>query len=161
LQALVADLAEPRLEFSAGVVGAGRDWFARVVAAGHEGVMAKQRASRYRPGRRSPAWRKIKPVHEQLCVVLGYVRGRHGLPRLLLAADEAGALRYVGDVRHGAGRAWPRLQAASPRPQPLVPCPRQACWVEPGWYCRVRYQGRTRHGWLRHAAFAGWLEAPD
>jgi hypothetical protein len=27
------------------------------VAAEHEGIMAKQRSSRYRPGRRLPAWR--------------------------------------------------------------------------------------------------------
>jgi len=31
------------------------------VAQGQEGMMAKHLASRYRPGRRSAAWRKIKP----------------------------------------------------------------------------------------------------
>jgi hypothetical protein len=34
---------------------------AAVLAQGHEGVMAKHQAATYRPGRRSPAWRKIKP----------------------------------------------------------------------------------------------------
>jgi ATP-dependent DNA ligase len=164
LQTLLAELAEPRLAFSAGVVGSGCDWFARVVAAGHEGVMAKQRASRYRPGRRSPAWRKIKPVHECVCLVLGYFPMREGVPMLLLAADEEGALRYVGELRHGLGRvaarAWSRLRTAPRRPQPLVPCPRSGSWIDPGWYCRVRHQGCTQHGLLRHAVFTGWLEAP-
>jgi len=160
LEALLTDLAEPRLAYSAGVVEAGCDWFAQVVAAGHEGVMAKQRASRYRPGRRSPAWRKIKPAQERVCLILGFVPSRDAVPRLLLAADEAGALRYVGDLRHGAGRAWPRLRAAARRPQPLVPCSQAACWLEPLWYCRVRHQGWTKHGLLRHAVFTGWLEAP-
>ncbi len=47
--------------FSTGLVGAGKAFFAAAVAQGHEGVLAKHLASPYRPGRRSAAWRKIKP----------------------------------------------------------------------------------------------------
>ncbi len=47
--------------FSAGVVGAGTAFFAAAVSQGHEGIVAKLLTSRYRPGRRSPAWLKIKP----------------------------------------------------------------------------------------------------
>jgi ATP-dependent DNA ligase len=53
--------------FSAGVVGAGRALYAAAVASGHEGVMAKHLASTYRPGRRSAAWRKIKPRSRRSC----------------------------------------------------------------------------------------------
>ena len=49
------------VQFSVGVVGAGTALYDAVVAQGHEGVMAKNLASTYRPGRRSAAWRKIKP----------------------------------------------------------------------------------------------------
>jgi DNA ligase-1 len=42
-------------------VEAAASFTARALATGHEGVMAKALASPYRPGRRSPAWRKIKP----------------------------------------------------------------------------------------------------
>jgi ATP-dependent DNA ligase len=62
LQELLADLGEPGLVFSPGVVGAGRAFFDLVVAQGHEGMMAKHRDSRYRPGRRSAAWVKVKPA---------------------------------------------------------------------------------------------------
>ena len=68
---MLAKVPEPVLEFSAGVVGGGKDFFARVVAQGHEGVMAKDLASRYSPGKRSSAWRKIKPVAVIPCVVVG------------------------------------------------------------------------------------------
>jgi bifunctional non-homologous end joining protein LigD len=44
-----------------GVVGAGQAYYAAAVALGHEGIMAKSLAAPYRPGRRGPAWRKIKP----------------------------------------------------------------------------------------------------
>ena len=53
------DSADVRL--SDGVVGQGRALYAAVVAGGHEGVMAKHLASAYRPGKRSAAWKKIKP----------------------------------------------------------------------------------------------------
>jgi ATP-dependent DNA ligase len=44
------------------VVGAGQRFFVEAVRQGQEGVMAKHLASRYRPGRRSAAWKKIKPA---------------------------------------------------------------------------------------------------
>ncbi len=162
LAELVAGLAEPRLVLSEGVVGAGRAFVRRVVAAGHEGVMAKHRASRYRPGQRSSAWRKIKPAALRPCVVIGYTPAAGGLHSLLLAAVRAGALRYVGRV---AGGWTARQQAALAgrlaglrRPGPVVACHRAACWVEPVVYCLVRSLGWTAHGRLRGASFRGWLE---
>ena len=53
------DMAD--VQFSVGVVGAGMALYEAAIAQGHEGVMAKHLASTYRPGRRSAAWRKIKP----------------------------------------------------------------------------------------------------
>jgi ATP-dependent DNA ligase len=61
LAELCATAAVPGLLLSAGVVGAGKAFYEAVVTSGHEGVMAKALAAPYRPGRRSPAWRKIKP----------------------------------------------------------------------------------------------------
>ena len=49
------------VRFSEGVVGLGRALYATALARGHEGMVAKHLASAYRPGRRSTAWRKIKP----------------------------------------------------------------------------------------------------
>jgi ATP-dependent DNA ligase len=54
-------LQVPEVMLSAGVVGAGKAFYEAVVGQGHEGVVAKHRAAPYRPGRRSSAWRKIKP----------------------------------------------------------------------------------------------------
>ena len=58
---IVARLQVPDVIFSAGVVGTGTALYAAALAQGHEGVMAKHLSSTYRPDRRSPAWRKIKP----------------------------------------------------------------------------------------------------
>jgi ATP-dependent DNA ligase len=55
------------VQFSESVMGQGRALYAAALAQGHEGVMAKYRASQYRPGQRSVAWRKIKPRPRQTC----------------------------------------------------------------------------------------------
>ena len=51
----------PAVEFSHAVIGAGTTLYQQVVAAGHEGVVAKHLVSVYRPGKRSSTWKKIKP----------------------------------------------------------------------------------------------------
>ena len=61
LAALCAGPDLPEVLFSAGVVEAGTALYALALARGHEGVVAKHLAWAHRPGRRSPAWRKIKP----------------------------------------------------------------------------------------------------
>ena len=69
---LVRKLQDPRVAFSEGLVGSGRALFDEAVRQGQEGVMAKHLRSRYRPGRRSSAWKKIKPVRALPCAVIGY-----------------------------------------------------------------------------------------
>jgi len=61
LAEIVERLHVPEVIFSAGIVGPGTALYAASLTQGHEGVMAKHLTSTYRPGRRSPAWRKIKP----------------------------------------------------------------------------------------------------
>jgi bifunctional non-homologous end joining protein LigD len=59
LEAVVRACANPRLVFSEGIVGSGRDFFEAVCREGLEGVVAKRFDGRYRPGRCD--WIKIKP----------------------------------------------------------------------------------------------------
>src|SRR6266446_2501021 len=61
LEKLIQECAHPRLVFSQGVVGSGKTFFAEICRQGLEGMMAKRLVSRYRPGRRTHAWIKIKP----------------------------------------------------------------------------------------------------
>ncbi len=58
---LVGALGQPQVVLSEGIVGAGREFFRQVCALGLEGVVAKRLDSRYRPGKRTKAWIKIKP----------------------------------------------------------------------------------------------------
>jgi bifunctional non-homologous end joining protein LigD len=58
---LVEDLGRPQIVFSEGIVGPGRALFEEVCRQGLEGLVAKRLTSRYRPGKRTANWLKIKP----------------------------------------------------------------------------------------------------
>ena len=164
LRGLLDKANEPLLVYSDGVVGSGRAFFAQVVAQGHEGVMAKNQTSSYRPGKRSSSWRKIKPEEMVPCVIIGYHAGPDGIERLLVATVRQGMLGYVGQLTRGLPACvrdeLTRRLAARRRPRPVVACPHAACWVEPELYCRVHCQGWTCHAHLRHAVFRGLLDSP-
>jgi DNA ligase D-like protein (predicted ligase) len=162
LQELLARHPASRLVFSDGVVGAGRDFFQRVVDQGHEGVMAKHVSSRYLPGKRGQAWRKIKPFQTLPCVVIGYTSSRRGIRSLLVAADRQGTLEYVAELTAGfseeAQAQLAQLLNRQPRCEPVVPCPKRGRWVEPELYCHVRFLEWTAHGRLRGAHYRGLIQ---
>ncbi len=149
------------VQFSAGVAGRGGAFFEAAVRQGHEGVVAKHRASLYRPGRCCVTWQKVKPCGVLPCVVVGYQPGEAGVGAVLLAALHEGQLRYAGRLEGGLGgparRQLAELLAGRVRGRPAVPCPGPAVWVEPAVYCRVRFRGRAADGRLWGAWFAGLL----
>jgi hypothetical protein len=66
---------------------------------GLEGIIAKRKASTYRPGKRSPDWLKIKARPQQEFVVYGFTEGkgsRKHFGALLLGGYRNGRLRYFG-----------------------------------------------------------------
>ena len=78
----------------------------QALAAGHEGVMAKDPAARYEAGRRGKAWIKVKPARTLDLVVLAVERGsgrRSGWwSNIHLGArDEAGGFAMLGKTFKG------------------------------------------------------------
>lgn len=131
-----------------------------------EGVVAKRIGSRYRPGKRSPDWRKIKLVNRQDCIVLGWTAGKGGdgsFGALLVGAFEDDALRWVGQVGTGFTRDGTRdlLERLRPlvRDEPAVEELRaapDATFVEPRLVATVEYLERTRSsGKFRGPSFKG------
>ncbi len=162
LEELLDRCHEPRLVFSEGMVGPGREFFKQAVAQGHEGVMAKHVQGRYLPGRRMSAWRKIKPRGWIPCAIVGYTAGRSGVDSLLVAASCDGVLQYVAQLSSGLSdetraRLGPLL-AERTRPKPVIPCPKKAIWVEADLFCKVQFLRRTRRGRLRDASFRGLIQ---
>jgi bifunctional non-homologous end joining protein LigD len=134
-------------------------------AHGWEGIIAKNDASPYEPGRRSRSWLKVKCRKESEFVIGGYTapagRRRH-LGALLVGLYDDGALRYVGKV--GAGfsdqtlddlaRKLKPLRVAAPAFRP-VPQGSGPTWVRPTLVAQIAFAEWTADGKLRQPAFLG------
>jgi bifunctional non-homologous end joining protein LigD len=133
-----------------------------------EGVVAKRRDSRYRPGSRSSHWVKVKHEQHTEVVVVGWRPGRGGrtgsIGSLLLAVPDAdGALAYAGRV--GTGFTDRTLADLEARLTPLVrddapvevprDVAREAVWVEPVVVGEVSSAGWTGSRHLRHPVWRG------
>ena len=133
-----------------------------------EGVIAKRLTSTYQPGRRSPAWVKIKNIRTQEVVVGGWTPGsgrRAGhIGALLLGVSTAGGLCYVGKVGTGfsdavlADLAFDLARLATPIsafhavPQRDA---RDARWVVPELAGEVSFTEWTSDRRLRHPSWRG------
>ncbi|HEY3495885.1 MAG TPA: DNA ligase D [Polyangiaceae bacterium] len=133
-----------------------------------EGVVAKRRESRYRPGpARSDDWIKIKCDRDDEFVVIGWIAGkgtRARLGALCVASYGKDGLRYRGRVGSGLDDdTIDRLLAALPglavdEFPGVGPVPAEAKgarWVRPELVVGVRFQGFTPDAHLRHPVFRG------
>jgi bifunctional non-homologous end joining protein LigD len=151
-------------------IGGGADLVAATEAQGMEGVIAKRTNSVYQPGRRSPAWLKIKNLRTVDVVIGGWNPGggrRAGtIGSLLLGLPTPDGLAYVGNVGTGFTDAALRdLQrrldrlAAPASPFDAVPVPREfaraARWVRPELGGEVAYAELGGDGRLRHPRWRG------
>jgi bifunctional non-homologous end joining protein LigD len=146
--------------------GDGRALHEEVLARGGEGLVAKDLNAPYHEGRRSPAWRKIKVLRRQECVVGGFTEGRGSrahLGALLLGVWEGGALAYVGHVGTGfSGRELERL-AGLLRPLETGTCPfatrpvanERPHWTRPRIVVEVAFSEWTADGRMRHPKYVG------
>lgn len=135
-----------------------------------EGVVAKRLTSKYRPGRRSTEWLKIKNVLRQEVVIGGWLPGQGRLEgelgSLLVGYHGPdGTLTFAGKVGTGFDDATRRMLRerlapmrihASPftgrQPQP------EAIFVEPALVCEVEFAEWTSSGTMRHPSYQGLRE---
>jgi bifunctional non-homologous end joining protein LigD len=137
---------------------------------GLEGVVAKRVSSRYQPGKRTRDWLKVKTTGRQEFIVAGYTRGegrRAGFGSLVLAVNEAGRLRWVGNVGTGftddeIARVLARLRPLERRDPAFAEPPRMPrvrrgaiVWVEPVVVAEVQFAEWTHEGRLRAPVYLG------
>ena len=149
----------------------GRALLAAVEQQGLEGIVAKRASSRYQPGKRTRDWLKVKTTGRQEFVVAGYTRGEGrratGFGSLVLAVNESGSLRWVGNVGTGfteaeiervLARLRPLERRESPFPEPpKMPRVRRDAivWVEPVVVAEVQFAEWTHEGRLRAPVYMG------
>ena len=132
---------------------------------GWEGIIAKDEASPYQPGVRSPFWRKVKVRKESEFVIGGYTApkgGRQHLGALLVGLYDGPKLRYVGKVGTGftqetldmLAKKLERLRTTRAPFDPALRM-RDATWVRPKLVAQLAYAEWTADGKLRQPAFLG------
>jgi bifunctional non-homologous end joining protein LigD len=139
---------------------------------GLEGLVAKRLGSRYRPGRRSPDWRKVPALLSTRAVVAGWTPGSGSrsttFGALLLGLWHGDRLRFVGSVGTGfddlALRAirstLDELGSDHPAFSADADLPDGAVWVEPRLVAVVQSRGWTTAGRLRAPSFKGFTDQP-
>ena len=154
------------LRISEQVAGDGRAMHARAKEEGWEGLIAKDSTSTYQPGRRTPAWRKIKLLKEEEFVVGGWTeprQTRQHFGALLLGVYDEGRLRYVGHTGTGfdekeLARLSKLLKARATSASPFaekVKTNEPAHWVRPDLVAQVRFTEWTSDHKLRHPVYLG------
>ena len=177
LERVFGNTGSPLLRLSDFVAGRRpRALRARRSRRGWEGLVAKHLDSRYKSGKRTPDWRKLKITLEQEFVVGGWTEPRNSrgyLGALLLGVYDGGSLEYVGHTGTGfteaeLQRVWTLLKAleipAEPVPQPSREPNERPHWAKPELVAQVRFTEWTDDGKLRHPIYLGLrddVEAAD
>ncbi|MCX8474231.1 MAG: DNA ligase D [Sphingomonas sp.] len=167
LRALLAG-SDERILFSEHIVGAGEKLFETMCREGYEGIVSKRADAPYR-GARTKAWLKVKCIHRQEFVIVGWTpssaKGR-GFRSLLLAVNGPEGLVYAGKVGTGFDqRTLHELRErfdAIPAKEAPVKVPRAeargAKWLKPQLVAEIAFTEFTAENVVRHASFLGLRE---
>ena len=167
------ELNGPRWQTPAHRVGDGEALLEATRMQGLEGIIAKRLDSTYAPGRRTPAWVKVKNYRHRDVVIGGWLPGsgnRSGRLGALVVGvhDDEGALRYAGRVGTGFdARELERLgrlleeRAREDSPFTGTQPPKQARFVEPDLVASVEYSEWTQALTLRQPSYKGLRDDVD
>jgi bifunctional non-homologous end joining protein LigD len=135
-----------------------------------EGIVAKRLGSPYRPGVRSPDWRKIAAFKNVRAMVIGFTAGEGGrtgtFGSLVLGLWDGQMLRPIGAV--GSGFSDRSLRAIKQALDEMVvtalpvvgELPAGTTLVEPKLVAVVQYREWTTAGRLRAPSFKGFTDDP-
>jgi bifunctional non-homologous end joining protein LigD len=166
LERVFGNTGSPALRMSDFVPADGRALYEAALAQGWEGLVAKHLDSRYKSGKRTPDWRKLKITLEQEFLVGGWTEPRNSrgfLGALLLGVRDANGLTYVGHTGTGFSevelqRVWNLLKGLEVPSSPFSATPRpneRPHWARPELVAQVRFTEWTADGKLRHPIYLG------
>jgi len=158
---------------------------AEVKRRGLEGLIGKQRGSKYEPGRRTGSWIKLKSLNEQEFVIGGYTPpagSRKHFGAILVGYYEEAKLRFAGKVGSGfTGKSLSilheRFREEERESCPFVDLPskhgdawvqgitpsmmKKMHWVTPKFVAQIKFAEWTRDQKLRQPVFLGLREDKD
>jgi len=171
-------LSEP-IRYSPELPGSVSDLVQSVKAQRLEGLIAKRRDSRYEPGERTGAWRKMRVNQEQEFVIGGYTVGGSIFDALIFGYHDGEKLIYAGRTRSGFTQRLRADLMSKFRPLETPDCPfanlpearsgrwgaglkaakmNDCCWLTPMLVGRFEYVEWTPENHLRHSRFVSLRE---
>jgi len=132
---------------------------------GLEGIMAKERDSKYFPGKRSGKWYKVKVRKSTDCLIIGYTTGKGDRDKyfgaLHLGEMVDGNLQYRGKVGTGFDEnsmktVFKELKKLKQTDRPVEEKPldhASTIWVNPELYCEIKYSSITNNNTYREPVF--------
>jgi bifunctional non-homologous end joining protein LigD len=144
----------------------GKAFFDIAKKQGLEGIIAKNKNSRYEFDSRSKNWLKIKTAAQQEAIICGFTAPRHGrqyFGALILGVYENGELVYAGHSGSGftdktLKETWDKLRPLITETCPFSKKPKTntpATWVKPKLICEVKFQEWTQDRIMRVPIFLG------
>jgi bifunctional non-homologous end joining protein LigD len=187
LASVCENVGDP-IRYSGEIAGEVKTLLAEVKRRGLEGLIGKQRGSKYEPGRRSGAWIKLKSLNEQEFVIGGYTPpagSRKYFGAILVGYYHGGSkkgnsrLRFAGKVGTGfteksLSMLYKKIRAEGRDDCPFVDLPSKSAgqwsqgitpsmmqkmhWTNPKFVAQIKFAEWTRDGKLRQPVFLGLRE---
>ena len=154
------------LRVTESVEGDGKKMLEKARRQGWEGIIAKRMDSRYEPGKRTPAWLKLKIEFREEFVVGGYTEPRNSreyIGALLLGYFDGDRFIYVGHTgggftRQGLNDMYKRLKPLERKTSPFEETPKtneKVHWVKAEVVVEVKFNEWTADRRLRQPIFIG------
>jgi bifunctional non-homologous end joining protein LigD len=178
LQSVIPD--SEMIRYSEGFDTDPSDLFKVTAELGLEGIMAKDKQSEYRPGRRSKEWLKIKAQKHQEAVIAGYTRNENSSKKfsaLILGVYEGNELVPIAPVGTGFNAEMQNTILKKLKPLETKVCPfkevpdynkpsrfrpnpprAEVIWVKPKLVAEISYRTVSSDGSFRHPSFRGLRE---
>jgi len=181
LAKLCENVGDP-IRYSGEITGDVNSLLSEVQRRGLEGLIGKQRGSKYEPGRRTGIWIKLKTVHEQEFVIGGYTPpggSRKYFGAILVGYYEKEKLKFAGKVGTGftekfLSSLYKKFRAQERDDCPFIDLPsrqggewvqgitpsmmNKMHWVNPKFVAQIKFAEWTRDGKLRQPVFLGLRE---
>jgi len=184
LASVCENVGDP-IRYSGEITGDAKSLLAEVKRRGLEGLIGKQRGSKYEPGRRSGAWIKLKSLHEQEFVIGGYTPpagSRKCFGAILVGYYENGKLKFAGKVGTGfteksLSTLYKKFRDEERNDCPFVDLPSKSAgqwsqgitpsmmnkmhWINPKFVAQIKFSEWTRDQKLRQPVFLGLRDDKD
>jgi len=130
-----------------------------------EGIMAKEKSSRYYPGRRTESWIKVKVRNTVDCIILGFTEGKGDrkpyFGALHIGQQSNGEIIYRGKVGSGFNgksmkKIYNTLKSYPKVDRYISEIPlddKTTTWIELGLVCELEYASLTSNATYREPVF--------